>query len=104
MSGGPIIANSGDDTVAIGIITSDFSFDPSHGGSGENAIASILWPSMGIPLKMEYLDGQAEPTLLDFQKRNLIIDKGKACEHIQLTHNLVSREPSMAWLDTPFQV
>jgi hypothetical protein len=103
MSGGPIVAMSGDDTVAIGIITADFSFDPSHHGSGENAIASILWPAMGIQMKMEYLDAQVGPTLLDFQKRNLVVDKGKASEHVRFTKHPISQEPSMLWLDTPFQ-
>jgi hypothetical protein len=83
MSGGPVMEISDAGPVIIGVISSDFSFDYSHGGSGEHALASVIWPSMIIPLEKEKLAGIANPTLLDFEQMGLIADRSKAHSHVR---------------------
>lgn len=76
MSGGPILELTDDKTVAIGVISSDISFEYPHKGSGESALASILKPVMNVALVDEILQHVGGPTLWDFQRRGLIRDRG----------------------------
>jgi hypothetical protein len=76
MSGGPILELTDDKTVAIGVISSDMSFEFPHKGSGESALASILKPVMSVGLIEETLHQVGGPTLWDFQRKGLIRDRG----------------------------
>jgi hypothetical protein len=87
-SGGPIIDLSYDKQIsAIGIISSDSSHDPMspETGSGLSAIASILWPALISKLKSETLNGMETPTLLDFVKSGLLIDRSDPEKHLTFT-------------------
>jgi len=97
MSGGPIIDVSEERPVAIGIISSDLSFDVLGAGSGECALASILWPAMCTKMKREILIDTPEPYLIDFEKVGLIEDRGQANKHVQFTQNSNSGELIMQW-------
>jgi hypothetical protein len=78
MSGGPILELTDEKTVAIGVISSDFSFEYPHRGSGESALASILKPVMNVHLIEETLHQVGGPTLWDFQRKGLIRDRGNS--------------------------
>ena len=101
MSGGPILQVTDGKTLAIGIIFSDMSFETPHKGSGESALATILWPAMGVKLieeKLDQIDGPPidGPTLLDFQQHGLIHDRGESLKHIEFSTD----RKFIRWVDT----
>ena len=88
MSGGPIIDLSHDEQIsAIGIISSDSSHDPLSPaiGSGLRAIASTLWPALTTKMQSETLNGMESPTLLDFVKLGLLLDRSEPEKHLTFT-------------------
>jgi hypothetical protein len=87
MSGGPVIDLSQEPGIAIGVISSDCSLGELEKGDGLQAIACGLWLSMAIRMKHETLGDIQAPTLLDFQKQNLIEDRGRADEYITLNQD-----------------
>jgi hypothetical protein len=99
MSGGPIIDVSEEQPVAIGIISYDMSFDVSWAGSGECAVATMLWPAMGTKMKWEFLNDKPEPCLVDFEELGLIEDRGKAHKHVRITPGASSNELRIHWND-----
>jgi hypothetical protein len=96
MSGGPVLEVRDGTAVAIGVIFSDMSFEAPHKGSGESALATILWPAMGVTLSEEKLDHTDKPTLLDFQKHGLIQDEGDSLKHIRFSQD----GKFISWIDT----
>lgn len=87
MSGGPILKKVGDLFVACGVISSDLATEDSDFGmgSGHAAIASMLWPTMGITIEKASIEGTRTPTtLLELQRRNFIHDLGNASAHIEI--------------------
>jgi hypothetical protein len=101
MSGGPIIDKThGDLIVACGVVCSDSTSEASRmqAGSGRDAIASMLWPSMGIAIKEAMLGGVVgEVKLLDLQQRNFVDDKGNASEHISFVPGTRINDCQMIW-------
>lgn len=96
MSGGPIVEVTDGKTVAIGVICSDMSFEFPHKGSGESALATILWPAMGVKLKHEKITPHVDgPTLLDFQRHRLIKDLGNSLDHIRISQDGMF----ISWID-----
>jgi Trypsin-like peptidase domain len=96
MSGGPILQVTDGKTVAIGVIFSDMSFEVPHKGSGESALAAILWPAMGVKLNEERIGELDAPTLLDFQRHGLISDRGESLKHIRFSQD----GKFISWVDT----
>lgn len=65
---------------------------------GREAIASMLWPSMGIAIKEAMLDGVVgQVKLLDLQQRNFVDDKGNASEHISFVPGTRINDCQMIW-------
>lgn len=87
MSGGPILKKVGDLFVACGVISSDLTTEGSNldAGSGSAAIASMLWPTMGVTIEEASIEGLRRPaTLLELQHRNFIRDLGNASTHVEI--------------------
>lgn len=87
MSGGPILKKVGDLFIACGVISSDLTTEELRPdiGSGSAAIASMLWPTMGITIEEASIEGLRRPaTLLELQHRNFIHDLGNASAHVEI--------------------
>lgn len=87
MSGGPILKKAGDLLVACGVISSDLTAGNSDlgVGSGQAAIASMLWPTMAVSIDEALVEGTRGPmTLLELQRRNFIRDLGNASAHVEI--------------------
>lgn len=100
MSGGPIIDLSHEEEIsAIGVISSDSSHDPlsPSTGSGLSAIASTLWPALTTKMKSETLSGMESPTLLDFVKLGLLLDRSEPEKHLTFTPIDPSGDAMVSW-------
>jgi hypothetical protein len=100
MSGGPILKNVGDLFVACGVINSDSTVEGSipGTGSGLDAIASMLWPSMGITIEEASIEGTRRPArLVELQQRNFIHDLGNASGHITIQESTEPPDFRMVW-------
>jgi hypothetical protein len=88
MSGGPVVYYRPDETiVACGMISSDFSFQPSEDQPTEQrGTACMLWPAMSLSLPNTAINGVAcEPSLLELQSQGFIEDFVNASQHIKQT-------------------
>jgi hypothetical protein len=101
MSGGPVINKTfGDEVVACGLNTSDESVSTGTGpsGSGLRAIAQMLWPCMGVPVRNAHLDGDVRTVrLLELARRGFIDDRGHPWDHIRGVPPSEVQEFSMVW-------
>ncbi len=101
MSGGPIIDNQyGDLMVAVGVISSDSTGETSNAGvsSGLDAIASMIWPSMGIEIKEAEIEGTKRSVkLLELEAGKFLDDKGRASEHISFVRGNTPDNFRMIW-------
>lgn len=100
MSGGPILKKVGDLFVACGVISSDSTVEGSIPGigSGLDAIASMLWPSMGIKIEEASIGGVTMPArLIDIQRGNFIHDLGNAGGHITIQESTEPPDFRMVW-------
>ena len=84
MSGGPVINKTyGDIIVACGINMFDRSTASNGSASGQNAIAAMLWPCMGIAIKHAEINGESKPVrLIDLVAKGFINDRGNAPKHL----------------------
>ena len=86
MSGGPVIDKRyGDQVVACGINSSDFSFDDNKGvtGSGERSTCQALWPAMAITIENAEINGVRRPArVLELVKHGFITDLGDPVRHV----------------------
>lgn len=88
MSGGPIINKTyGNEIVACGVNVHDLSVAERNSfnksGSGQNAIAAMLWPCMGIAITHAQIDGEFKPVrLVELVARGYVDDRGNAPKHL----------------------
>jgi hypothetical protein len=90
MSGGPVVAVIDGVPCACGVSVWDrsISVEDNSRGSGEEALAAMLWPAMLTPIEAALRGNQANAEcLLDFVRLGLVDDRGKPSEHLQTVRN-----------------
>ena len=100
MSGGPVVRLSGEEPLVCGLIHADESIDGDDmgRGSGRNAVAAMLWPSVITPVDVE-MDGTEErlSSLLDLIRKGLVDDRGAAHDHVQIVRNVDGQTTGVGW-------